>query len=147
MSSNGIVRRPVDPFPPSALGLGRWMPATMPGTLHYALQKLGKIDDPYDGRNELDVQWIDQQDWELSRTVRATDKDCQRARQELVFDGLDTIAAIYLNGTKVGSSVNMFRQVVCDVVGGLVPGDNEIRIHFESPTAYTARERKRNARR
>jgi len=121
------------------------MPATMPGTLHYALQKLGKIDDPYDGRNELDVQWIDQQDWELARTVRATPADCQRARQELVFDGLDTVATVYLNGKKVGRSVNMFRQVVCDVSGALVPGDNELRVHLESPTAYAARETRRHA--
>ena len=41
--------------------------------------------------------------------------------------------------------MNMFRQVVCDVAGVLKPGTNEIRILFESPTAYTAREAKRYA--
>jgi len=120
------------------------MPATMPGTVHYALQKLGKISDPYHARNELDVQWIDEQDWELSRSIRVSDGDCQRARQELIFDGLDTIATIRLNGKKVGHSVNMFRQVVCDVSGVLRPGDNQLSILFESPTAYAAAEHKRH---
>jgi len=128
---------------PSSVGLKRWMPATMPGTIHHALLELGKIDDPHEARNELDLQWIDQQDWELSYSVEVTRDDCRRARQELVFDGLDTIATIYLNGKKVGRSVNMFRQVVCDVAGALVPGNNEVRIYFESPTAYAAREAKR----
>src|ERR1700709_1527296 len=81
---------------PASLRLDRWMPATMPGTIHFHLQKLGKIPDPYYGRNELDVQWIDQQDWELQKTVRASQRDCESARQELIFDGLDTVATVFL---------------------------------------------------
>jgi beta-mannosidase len=115
----------------------------MPGTVHFHLQRLGKIPEPYDSRNELDVQWVDEQDWELRRTVRATAADCRRSRQELVFDGLDTVATISLNGRIVGRSVNMFRQVVCDVAGLLAPGDNELRVLLRSPTAYAAREAQR----
>ncbi|MDX2053605.1 MAG: hypothetical protein SFV15_14490 [Polyangiaceae bacterium] len=126
-----------------ALQLERWMPAHMPGTLHYALEKLGKIPDAMHERNELSVQWVDEQDWELVRNVRATVADCRKLRQELVFNGLDTIVTIYLNGKKVGRSVNMFRQVVCDVAGVLVPGENELKLVFESPTAYAAAEYKK----
>jgi beta-mannosidase len=129
---------------PSTAGLKRWMPATMPGTIHHALHTLGKIEDPHYARNELDLQWIDQQDWELCTTVEVTKEDCKRARQELIFDGLDTVATIYLNGKKVGHSVNMFRQVVCDVRRVLHAGKNEVRVYFESPTAYTARESTRH---
>jgi beta-mannosidase len=125
------------------LALGQWMPAKMPGTVHYHLEKLGRIPDPFDGRNELDVQWVDEQDWELRRPVRATDADCARSRQELVFDGLDTVAIVSLNGRVVGRSVNMFRRLVCDVRGTLVRGENELRVLFKSPTAYAARQAKR----
>jgi beta-mannosidase len=121
---------------PKNLGLEKWMPAAMPGTLHHALQKLGKIPDAFYGRNELDLQWIDEQDWEIRRSVRATAGDCRKTRQQLVFDGIDTVAEIFLNNRKVGSSENMFRQVVCDVKGLLKPGANEIRILLKSPTAY-----------
>ncbi|HEY3595880.1 MAG TPA: hypothetical protein VGL13_18475, partial [Polyangiaceae bacterium] len=112
----------------------------MPGTIHFHLQKLGKIPDPYYGRNELDLQWVDQQDWELKKTVRATPRDCKSARQELVFDGLDTVATVFLNGKRVGTSVNMFRQLVCDVSGVLLSGDNEVTVLLKSPTAYANRE-------
>ena len=52
---------------PTALSLDRWIPATVPGTVHYQLQAQGKIPDPWFGRNELSQQWIDEQDWEWSR--------------------------------------------------------------------------------
>jgi beta-mannosidase len=121
------------------------MPATMPGTIHFHLQKLGKIPDPYYGRNELDLQWVDQQDWELKKTVRVSARDCKSARQELIFDGLDTVATVFLNGKKVGHSVNMFRQLVCDVAGALVLGDNEVTVLLRSPTAYANREASRSS--
>jgi beta-mannosidase len=126
------------------LGIERWMPCTMPGTVHYQLQKLGKIADPYYGRNELDVQWVDELDWEVRREVSATTEDARRAFQDLVFDGLDTVAAIRLNGTEVGRSKNMFRQVVCDVRGVLRPGKNELVVLLASPTRHAAREAERH---
>ena len=105
----------------------------MPGTVHFHLEKLGKIPDPFHGRNELEVQWVDEQDWELRRSVSATSDDCRRTRQELVFDGLDTVATISLNGRVVGRSVNMFRRLVCDVRGVLAPGSNESPRALEEP--------------
>jgi beta-mannosidase len=122
------------------------MPATMPGTIHHHLQKLRKIPDPYYGRNELGVLWVDEQDWELRKTVRAGEGDCRSTRQELIFDGLDTVATVFLNGKKVGQSVNMFRQVVCNVAGVLVPGDNEVSVLLRSPTAYAKRQADRHQR-
>ncbi|MBA3846507.1 MAG: glycoside hydrolase family 2 protein [Planctomycetes bacterium] len=121
---------------PKGLRLDAWMPIAVPGTVHIALQKLKKIPDPYIDRNELAVQWIDDQDWEFQREFSASDDDCARARQELVFDGLDTVCEIRLNGTVVGASENMFRQVVCDVHGALKPGRNRLTILFASPTRH-----------
>jgi beta-mannosidase len=132
---------------PRRLGLDQWMPARMPGTIHYHLQKLGRIADPYLDRNELAVQWIDEQDWELQRTVKASTADCACARQQLVFDGLDTVATVFLNGRKVGHSVNMFRQVVVDVGGVLRPGENLVRVLLASPTRFALAEAERGKRR
>ena len=61
---------------PKGVRVASWMPATMPGTIHFNLQKAGKIADPLYGRNELDVQWVDQQDWELSRWSRSRRAMC-----------------------------------------------------------------------
>ena len=121
---------------PRDRSLSRWMPAIVPGTVHHHLHKLKKIADPFFGRNELDLQWIDQQDWEWTRTVEVSPDVIQLSRQELIFEGLDTIATIFLNDKPVGGGVNMFRQIVCDVRGILTAGKNEIRVLFASPTAY-----------
>jgi len=42
----------------------RFFPATIPGCAHTDLMVLGKIPDPFIGKNELEVQWIGDQDWE-----------------------------------------------------------------------------------
>jgi beta-mannosidase len=127
--------------------LSRWMDAAVPGTVHGQLHRLGKIPDPYYGQNELQLQWIDELDWEWSRRFTASESDCTRRRQELIFDGIDTVATILLNGKEIGRSVNMFRQVVCDVRGVLRAGENEILVRLKSPTAYAAEQAKRGKQR
>jgi beta-mannosidase len=84
----------------------------------------------------LDLQWVDEQDWELVKEVQVTSHEAAQGRQELIFDGIDTIAEIFLNGRRVGRSFNMFRQVVLNVRGKLRPGSNEIRVLLKSPTRY-----------
>lgn len=116
----------------------RWMPAHVPGSTHGQLFALKKIPDPYHDRNELDLQWIDQLDWEFRCDVDVGADACTRARQELVCEGLDSVATVRVNGTVVGRSVNMFRQVVCDLRGVLKPGRNEVVVHLASPTAHGA---------
>ncbi len=132
---------------PSGIALDQWMPASVPGTVHYQLQQNGKIPDPWFGRNELQLQWIDQQDWEWSATFTSDAASCQCARQELIFDGLDTVATVFLNGRQVGRSANMFRQVVCDVRGALEYGTNELRVLLKSPTAFAQQEFERGGSR
>ena len=133
--------------PSATPALARWMPATVPGTVHHHLQLMGKIPDPHDGRNELDLQWIDEKDWEWGREIHVPADAIQQPRQELIFDGLDTVATIFLNGQEVGRSANMFRQVVCDVKGVLRAGRNELRILLKSPTAYAKATAERGAER
>lgn len=116
----------------------KWMPMTVPGTIHHHLHLLKKIPDPHYGRNELDLQWIDEQDWEFMRTIRLSAADCARSRQQLIFNGIDTIAEIFVNERLVGTSVNMFRQIVCDVRGALKPGVNAIRVVIRSPTKFAS---------
>ncbi len=127
---------PLAPKTPRTLLLNRWMKARMPGTIHYHLQRLGKIPDPFYARNELDLQWVDQQDWEIRKYIHVKAEDCAKPRRELIFDGIDTVAEIFLNDRKIGRTANMFRQVVCEAGGSLRPGKNEIRVLFKSPTVY-----------
>ena len=45
-----------------------WLPATVPGCVHTDLLAAGKIPDPFYGTNELDLQWIEERDWEYQAT-------------------------------------------------------------------------------
>lgn len=132
---------------PAGISCNEWMPALVPGTVHYQLQQNGKIPDPWFGRNELQLQWVDQQDWEWATKFVVDAGSCQEVRQELIFEGLDTAATIYLNGRQIGRSANMFRQVVCDVRGILKVGVNELSVLLRSPTAFAQEEFERSGRR
>ncbi|MBN2581443.1 MAG: glycoside hydrolase family 2 protein, partial [Planctomycetes bacterium] len=123
-------------------GKGRvrqWIAARVPGCVHTDLLRAKKIPDPYYRRNELDVLWVDQASWEYVRSFRATAAQSRAAMQQLVFEGLDTAATVYLNGRKVGSADNMFRRWRFDVAGRLREGENELRVVFESPIKYGRR--------
>ena len=116
-----------------------WTPARVPGCVQTDLLKAGRIPDPYLRRNEFETLWIDEADWEYRRTFRATRRQVAAALQLLVFEGLDTVAEVHLNGRRVGRSDNMFRRWRFDVAGHLREGENALRVVFRSPIAYGAR--------
>ncbi len=116
---------------------GRRVPATVPGSIHTDLLAAGLIPDPYLDDNERLVAWIGHCDWKYSTSIEwdGTDRDST----DLVFEGLDTIATIELNGTVVGSTVNMHRTFRFDIREQLVAGTNTLAITFESAIRYADR--------
>ncbi len=111
---------------------GEAVPARVPGDTHSALIRAGKIPDPYAGMNELDVQWVGRENWTFKRSFAVGDDFLQEEQIILSCDCLDTIAEIFLNGRKVGSSDNMFIRHSFDARPHLAPGQNEISIRFTS---------------
>jgi beta-mannosidase len=115
-------------------GTDKWYTATVPGTVHTDLINNGLIEDPYYRLNELQVQWIDKADWEYRCSFDAG-QDLQGYRnKELVFDGLDTYADVYLNDSLILRADNMFRTWKADCWRFLRPGRNELRMLLKSPT-------------
>jgi beta-mannosidase len=110
-----------------------WLPATVPGSVHTDLLANKVIEDPYYRLNEKKLQWIDKVDWEYRTIFKVDNSDLKREKAELVFEGLDTYAKVFLNGDVVLQADNMFRTWVVDVSGRLKQGDNELLIQFESP--------------
>ncbi|VTR75765.1 glycoside hydrolase family 2 protein [Cellulomonas hominis] len=110
------------------------VPATVPGSVHTDLMAAGLIDDPYLDDNEAVLGWIGRCDWEY-RTRFAWQPD-GHTHHDLVFDGLDTVATVLVNGTEVGRSANMHRTYRYAVAQLLVPGDNELVVRFASPVRY-----------
>ncbi len=122
-----------DVVPRTVRGIERWMPATVPGTVHMDLLAAGKIPDPYHRKQELDVQWVDRVRWIYRRSFRVPAALLQERSIVLVAEGLDTFATITVNGKQIGSSANMFIGHTFDLRGTLVAGVNEIEIAFASP--------------
>ena len=106
--------------------------AKVPGTVHTDLMRAGLIDDPFYGTNEAKVQWVEQEDWEYATDFVADDKLLKRQHIELLFDGLDTYARVFLNGQLILSADNMFRHWAVDIRQYLKPGKNHLKIMFES---------------
>jgi beta-mannosidase len=107
------------------------IPATVPGSVHTDLLAAGLIADPYLDDNESLLAWIGLTDWRYTTTFawRPTDG----TETEVVFDGLDTIASIELNGHPIGETRNMHRRYRLDLRPHLTAGLNELAVTFRSP--------------
>jgi beta-mannosidase len=110
-----------------------WRAAQVPGTVHTDLLANKLIPDPYVGAPEAGLQWIGLADWEYRTRFDAPARMLKNSRSDLVFDGLDTFAEVWLNGTQVLSADNAFRTWRVPVQGKLRAKGNELRIVLRSP--------------
>ena len=124
-----------DTLPASATRAKEWLHAVVPGTVHTDLMTNGVIPDPFFGMNENDVQWVDGQQWTYRRSFDVPGSILKEKIVRLRAEGLDTYATITINGTRVGSTENMFIEHRVDVKRQLRPGTNSISITFDSPVA------------
>lgn len=110
----------------------QWFPAKVPGTVHTDLLSNQLISDPFFGVNEKQLQWIENEDWQYQTTFTISKAELKHQNAILHFDGLDTFAEVYLNGTKILSANNMFRTWKVDVKRVLKVGQNKLQITFAS---------------
>lgn len=112
---------------------GEWRAATVPGTVHTDLLAHGLIPDPYVGAPEAGLQWIGLADWEYRTQFDVPADALDDARSDLVFEGLDTFAEVFLNGEKILDADNFFRTWRVPVQGKLRGAGNELRVVLHSP--------------
>src|SRR6266550_3350972 len=115
------------------VGKDAWAKAVVPGCVHTDLLSNKLIEDPFYRDNEQKQQWIGKTDWEYQTTINATPALLTHKRIELVFEGLDTYANVFLNDEPVFNADNMFRTWRVDCKRFLKPGANTLRIRFRSP--------------
>jgi len=120
-----------------------WLTGTVPGGVHTDLLKQGEIPDPFIGDHELDVLWVAEKNWEYRHTFIPDPDLFAEEKIFLVADGLDTIADLKLNGAKLGSVNNQFRQWSWDIKSFLKEGENTLDIFFYGPSTYVSQEQKR----
>ena len=116
----------------SQAGKDDWAGAKVPGCVHTDLLANEKIDDPFWRDNEQKLQWIGKTDWQYRKTFQLKEESLQR-NIDLVFEGLDTYAEVFLNGKKILSADNMFRKWRVRINNFARAGQNSLLIKFASP--------------
>ncbi|MEV8436082.1 glycoside hydrolase family 2 protein [Actinosynnema sp. NPDC051121] len=124
------------PVPPDLADLD--VPARVPGSTHLDLMAAELIPDPYLDRNEAALTWMHRVDWQYSTTFRAAAPEAGE-RVDLVFDGIDTVATVELNGVVLGHTANMHRGHRFDVGGSLRDGDNDLTVTLRSALTHAER--------
>ena len=118
-------------IPGSAFGS---VPAQVPGSVYHDLLSAGRIPDPFYRDNEVRALSLMENDFDYSRTF---DVDRALLASDAVLlrcEGLDTLAAVYINGAEAGRADNMHRTWEFDVRSLLREGENAIAVRFSSPT-------------
>ncbi|PKP52601.1 MAG: beta-mannosidase [Bacteroidetes bacterium HGW-Bacteroidetes-1] len=118
------------------------IPAKVPGLVHKDLLDADFIEDFYFGENESSLQWIGEKEWEYTLTFSPDPELFRKESIELVFEGLDTYAHVFLNGKLLLKADNMFRSYIKEVKEQLKTGGNEIKIRFfpaDSVNQYLAK--------
>ena len=124
--------------PPANNTDGQWRPAQVPGDVHLDLLRNKLIPDPFYRDNEAKLQWIEGASWEYRTTTNISPETLQRQNLELVFEGLDAYAEVFLNDVQVLTANNMFRIWRVNAKPLLRAGANQLRVVFPSPDKAAA---------
>lgn len=119
----------------------QWLPAQVPGNVHKDLLAAGRIPDPFFGTNELQVQWIEEQAWEYRCSFTLPAMLAEQEHIELVAEGLDTVASVFVNDRELLRTENMFTELRHSLRPLLIPGRNELRIRFHCVMDYIRTQR------
>lgn len=117
---------------------GGELPAAVPTSVYTALAANNLIPEPYYKDNEDKVRDIMQNDYEYLCTFDAEDFLFQQDNVLLQFQGIDTIADIYLNGAFLGHTENMHRVWEFSVKDLLIPKGNCLKVLLYSPLKAAA---------
>jgi beta-mannosidase len=117
---------------PQTKGLD-WLPAAVPGAVHYDLVRAKKLENPLSSRQAAaSADWVSHSDWLYRRAFVLIEALAPVTRAVLRFDSIDTFADIWLNGVHIGSSGNAFRPCHLDVDPALLrQGENTLLVHVK----------------
>lgn len=112
--------------------------AVVPGSVYTDMLRNGQMEDPFFKDNELKALKLMDEDYEYKAEFYCEDALLDKEHIILRFDGVDTVADLYLNGTHLDSVCNMHRIWEYEVTHLLLQKENELRVIFHSPTKYIA---------
>jgi beta-mannosidase len=121
-----------------------------PTVAHLDLLHHGLIKDPYVDTNEMDSLWVNDANFtyrtvlpSLSSLVEGSGKEGRKV--ELVFEGLDTLCSVLLNGESILESRNMHTSHRVDITSHLQTQEKEqvLELQFKNAPEFAKKEMKR----
>lgn len=110
---------------------GDSIPSNIPGNVEIDLMNAGLLSDIYQGENVESTKDFELYDWWYIKDFKI-DTLPQNNDAVLVFDGVDTYAEYFVNGTKIGESDNMLIPHEFFVDKVLQKGKNQLAVHIYS---------------
>ena len=114
--------------------------ATVPGSVFVDLMNSGLIQDPYYGNNPTTYQWISNFSWTYTKQFNLSQEILSKNIIQLIFEGLDTKADIYLNNELIFSNDNMFHRNYIEIKSLLIESMNNLTILFYSKVKWAIQE-------
>ena len=105
--------------------------STVPGNCELDLIRAGVLPDPEIGLNALRFREYEGYQW-LYTKIFTLQSSLPASTSCLVFEGIDTLADIFLNGEKIGETENMFVEHRFDVTHRLKAGTNVVQVLLRS---------------
>lgn len=106
----------------------------IPGSVFNDLINSEIMPDPYYRLNEKKFTQISFSDFTYTKNFDVDSVLLKNKCQELILDGVDTIANIYINDELIQKTDNMHRIYVIDVKNILKSGENKIAVELKSPS-------------
>ncbi len=103
-----------------------WLAAQVPGEIHLDLIRAGQMPEPTVGTNAPKCRWPETKSWWYRTQFDVSADFLHFERQQMIFDGLDLYAQVFVNGHFVGEAANAFVPAVFDVKRLLKVGSNEL---------------------
>jgi beta-mannosidase len=105
---------------------------TVPGVVQADLVREGLLPHPYVGMNEDLFKEIEDREWIYEREFEFKEDVEEGERVDLVFEGVDTLSDVYLNGVYLGSTEDMFIEYRFDVTN-VLKEKNHLKVYIKSP--------------
>ena len=109
--------------------------ARVPGNVIGDLFRAKVIPDPYFGCNSEDLRKYEFTDWEYTTSFRKPALSSGE-KLRLVFEGIDTIAEIFVNGESAGHAENMFIPHAFELDPDLLREENVLSVKIRSTVNY-----------
>jgi len=107
-----------------------WIPTPVPGDVRQGLIAAGRMKEPLEGLNSFEGHWVEDRSWWFRKRFKVPPAMRKAQAAELVLDGLDANASIFLNGAHLGDHPSAFRPFVARVERHLRAGENVLLVRL-----------------